>query len=539
MAAVTLAGCQAGQKAGGFVQVTEDPTAVVADIPAPEQRLASAAYRKPESPHDARATGVPVPGMPKVFQQQIQSARAADRGSSDAGDGTKSASTRAVGTEMRLTDGSSQKPAGDVMTAAKPAGDAIVTASASVPDNSDSSRTDVVQTGLVSASLTDLDPQTSKDASGDVQEAPKTTAAPTAADRTATAKADSEEPAGNVSTSTHPFSLEGALQQSLTDLPSLPEVAPTPGAAAPTRIADAASTDAGGPAVGHVGDLVFDDTTKPNAGSVALTSGTDSDDSAVRPAAHLAEEETAAAKGSDAALAPQPELTEDELYAQLLRRITSADEEESPQERERRLLIASHLMVLAGDPQAATESLEGISETDKQYLQNQLMGLWTLIDPEGHPSSGRRVTEALTKYRAATQFMAAATDSLSLDHLEFCTEIESYGQIKPFEGNRFSAGQQVILYCEVENFAVVEQDGRFQTELHGVYDIYDGSDTKIFSQLLPVDQQQSRNRLRDYFVAYEMYLPKQMPSGSYRLMLTLEDRVSKKYGQATIPFEIK
>jgi hypothetical protein len=135
--------------------------------------------------------------------------------------------------------------------------------------------------------------------------------------------------------------------------------------------------------------------------------------------------------------------------------------------------------------------------------------------------------------------MAAATDSLELRSLEFCTEIESYGQIKPFPGNRFSAGQQVILYCEVENFAAADRDGHFQTQLQGNYDIYDASGRKVISQLLPVDQQRSRNRLRDYFVAYQMNLPKALPTGTYRLQLTIEDVVGKKYGQQDIPFEIR
>ena len=97
----------------------------------------------------------------------------------------------------------------------------------------------------------------------------------------------------------------------------------------------------------------------------------------------------------------------------------------------------------------------------------------------------------------------------------------------------------MILYCEVENFAASEREGLHQTQLQGSYDIYDASGTKVVSQLLPVDQQRSRNRLRDYFVAYQMNLPKQLPPGTYRLQLTVEDLIGKKYGQSNIPFEIR
>lgn len=233
------------------------------------------------------------------------------------------------------------------------------------------------------------------------------------------------------------------------------------------------------------------------------------------------------------------QLTEAQLYQQLLSRLSNPGANETPLEKERRLIVARHLMVLAGDPNAATQTMDGLNPTEQRYMKNQLLGLWTMIDPKGHPSSGRRITEALPKFREATRYMAAATDSLTLKHLEFCTEIESYGQIKPFEGNRFIAGQQVILYCEVENFAAAPQQNAFQTKLQGTYDIYNEKGVKVVSQLLPVDQQQSRNQLRDYFVAYQMSLPKQLAKGTYRLQLTIEDAIGKKYGQANIPFEIQ
>jgi hypothetical protein len=231
--------------------------------------------------------------------------------------------------------------------------------------------------------------------------------------------------------------------------------------------------------------------------------------------------------------------TDQELYEELLTRVSEIPEGDNATERERRQIIARYLMVLAGDPDSAVAAMDGLNADEQQSLKNHLLGLWTLIDPQGHPSSGRRITEALPRYRQAVHHMAAATDSLALANLEFCTEIEAYGQIKPFSGNRFNAGQQVIVYCEVENFAAAEQDGVYRTRLQGSYDIYDASGTKVFSQLLPLDEQGSRNRLRDYFVAYQMNLPNQLSPGTYRLQLTVEDLVGKKYGQSTIPFEIR
>ena len=68
--------------------------------------------------------------------------------------------------------------------------------------------------------------------------------------------------------------------------------------------------------------------------------------------------------------------------------------------------------------------------------------------------------------------------------------------------------------------------------------IYDHDNQKLISQLLPTDKQVSRKVLRDYFIAYQMFLPKQLKPGTYRLQLTIEDVEAQKYGQASIPVEI-
>lgn len=232
------------------------------------------------------------------------------------------------------------------------------------------------------------------------------------------------------------------------------------------------------------------------------------------------------------------DLDDQALFATLVKRLATAPDNESESERASRLIKLRHIMVLSGDLDAAVQQIEGMSEPEQEFLRHQLLGLWTMVDPDGHPVPSRRITTALPQLREAAKFAAAATDSLEVRSLAFCTEIESYGQIKRFEGNRFHAGQQVILYCEVENFSVKQSEDGYETHLQGSYDIYNANNEKVVSQLLPADKQVSANYLRDYFIAYQMHLPQQLSAGTYRMQLTMEDVNGKKYGQAKIPFEI-
>ncbi|TWU42074.1 hypothetical protein Poly41_03700 [Novipirellula artificiosorum] len=232
-------------------------------------------------------------------------------------------------------------------------------------------------------------------------------------------------------------------------------------------------------------------------------------------------------------------LSDKTLYEALLKRIAMPVDGESDAEHARRLITARHLMVLAGNPDAAVERIEGMTDKEQEYLRHQLLGLWTMVDPEGHPVQSRRFSSALPQLREATKYLAAATDSLEVRSLAFCTEIMAYGQTKPFPTTQFQPGQQVILYCEVENFVAKKVENGFQTHLQGSYDVLNSENQKVASQLLPADQQISANYLRDYFIAYQMHLPQNLAEGKYRLQLTMEDIEGKKYGQSNIAFEIK
>ncbi|MEM9825754.1 MAG: hypothetical protein AAF958_04155 [Planctomycetota bacterium] len=226
------------------------------------------------------------------------------------------------------------------------------------------------------------------------------------------------------------------------------------------------------------------------------------------------------------------------LFETLIEKLSVAPENESEADRTARLIKLRHLKVLSGQSQAATEDIEHLSADEQAYLQHYLKGLSTIVDPNGHPVHRRRLSEAVREFRKATRLASAASDSLEVNSLAFCTEILSFGQITPFRGNRFKAGQQVILYCEVDNFHSKKSADGYQTNLQGTYEVFDENNKKVAEQLMPADQQTSAAPLRDYFIAYKMNLPTTLTPGTYRLQLTMEDVEAKKYGQASIPLQI-
>ncbi len=66
----------------------------------------------------------------------------------------------------------------------------------------------------------------------------------------------------------------------------------------------------------------------------------------------------------------------------------------------------------------------------------------------------------------------------------------------------------------------------------------------VAERKLPLDRETCRNFRRDYFLAYRIYLPKEILPGKHRLELTVEDLKAaepakgSKFGTAVIEFTV-
>ena len=204
----------------------------------------------------------------------------------------------------------------------------------------------------------------------------------------------------------------------------------------------------------------------------------------------------------------------------------------------RQTVILRTLFVLDDRLDEAVEPIDGLEPSEQQYLHNQLTTLATLIDPKGPPTRSRRYAAAIPFLRESLSHLGAATGKLDVHPPLFCTEVESFGSVTRFEQDRFAPGQQVILYCEVDQFVAKHGTDGFHTHLQGSYEVFDKNGVKVAEQSLPEDKQTCSHYRRDYFIAYRLYLPSHLDPGSYQLQLTMEDHLGKLYGQADTKFEI-
>lgn len=321
-------------------------------------------------------------------------------------------------------------------------------------------------------------------------------------------------------------------------------------ASADASAADAAPDDERLPTLGD-GNVAQATAAETEAGAVQQTVGgaENAEASEVKPVAATSTAEPQAAEGDAVATAdadaaekdPLASLTDEQIFAHLIGRyekrtaVTEPDAEVASHD----LIALRTLKMLSGDPDGAVAPIEGWQPAEQEFLSYQLLALWRLVDPAAHPVRIRRWSSALPELRQATHYLAASTDSLEVGSLAWCTEVVWYGQITPFPSDRFVAGQEVILYSEIDNFGAERLSDGVETHLQGTYEIIDISTGANVAMLAgEVDRQKHNKAPRDYFLPYRFHLPHDLKPGKYKLQMTVEDFKSGKFGRSSIPFEI-
>jgi len=207
-------------------------------------------------------------------------------------------------------------------------------------------------------------------------------------------------------------------------------------------------------------------------------------------------------------------------------------------ERTRLSVMERILYAFLNDTENALAPIKDIDEDESEYWKYFTHGLMISLDADEKNTSSRRAALALRKLRVASDHLANVS-RLDVRNLAFCSKVNSYGRFDEFSSYGFKPDQEVLLYVEVENFAVENKGNRYETELQGEYTIFDADGRRIANAGLPLDKQFSMNRRHDYFIAYRVFMPKKIEKGHYFMQLTIEDLKGNKSNQSTLEFWIR
>jgi hypothetical protein len=195
------------------------------------------------------------------------------------------------------------------------------------------------------------------------------------------------------------------------------------------------------------------------------------------------------------------------------------------------------LRLLAGQTDEALEPIPGISPTDQDYWSHQLFALATYLDHHNQPDDKRRAAAAAAQLDEALAHLREV-GSLSLKSLTFCKKVHAYGAYDPYPADRFTPGQQLALYVEVENYHSQSTEKGFSTSLGSSYELLDADGQRVAGDTFPDVDDTCRSRRRDFHIQYSLTLPAKIAPGKYRLQLVVRDRKSDKIGNAAIEFDV-
>lgn len=197
------------------------------------------------------------------------------------------------------------------------------------------------------------------------------------------------------------------------------------------------------------------------------------------------------------------------------------------------------LYLIGGRGDDAMAKIPKLDEDRQEFWSKLIFALQSYLDPTGSPVTDRRAERALHDLQEAMASLANVS-RLHIANLAFCSNVESFGQYMTLEPYLFPPDQEVLLYAEIDNFAAEHlKEGGYKTEMEGSYQILDHSGRRVADRTFASEEEICRNRRRDYFIPFRMWIPKDLYPGEYTLQLTIEDKVGNKFGQASIDFKVE
>ena len=155
-------------------------------------------------------------------------------------------------------------------------------------------------------------------------------------------------------------------------------------------------------------------------------------------------------------------------------------------------------------------------------------------------NSDSQISETLERLRGFVHRLSTVAD-LKIANISFCTEVAGYGQFRPSPNIHFQPGDQVLVYCEVENYSTESCQGqegsRYCARLRGSYFILDAEEKVVADHEFAAIEDRANKRRDDFYVVFPVTVPDLAP-GDYRLFLLLDDQIGYKSAAAKRPLNL-
>lgn len=204
------------------------------------------------------------------------------------------------------------------------------------------------------------------------------------------------------------------------------------------------------------------------------------------------------------------------------------------------LALASLETMLPSDVGTLVE--DGVLSDSERASIDAVRSFLGALSQEGQIASPSEVSAQLEEIKRGLDVWAG----LRIEKAALCTRVDGFGRYETFSSYRFVAGrsQPVIVYVELERFAQREllgPDGqsRFETNLSQRLELYHvADDLNTWNRAAETVSDETRNRLRDYYLINQVTLPATLGVGRYHLKVVMRDLIGDRVAETIIPIEI-
>lgn len=232
----------------------------------------------------------------------------------------------------------------------------------------------------------------------------------------------------------------------------------------------------------------------------------------------------------------------EQLIARLEQEVTQSSPGTDVDAQNEHLRKQVHLRLLYMIAQRQEEAMTAIPGTDsnqQEYWQQMVWAMSNSLDTNRYPEAMERAAQTVPPLSAALRQIREQS-ALSIKNMTFCRKISYFGNYERFPRNDFTAGHEVLLYTEIENFvSSPTAEGEYRTSLKSLIEIADAQGKIVWTKGFPSTEDFCRNPRRDYFHNYQFYIPEDLSTGTYTLKLTIIDELSKKQASNSLNFVLK
>lgn len=207
------------------------------------------------------------------------------------------------------------------------------------------------------------------------------------------------------------------------------------------------------------------------------------------------------------------------------------------------------MYLMASQKDKAVTPIAGLDANMSEYWREQLYALAELTKDDRTELESAMFLGAPQKNAIGIEHLRKAIDELSRNAMlqvrnaHMCQDVKGYGSYTEFTDKRFSKNQQVLIYCELENYvAEIINAGRgkeYETQIQCTAIIVDESSKIVRQVQYEKIIEKGQSRRRDFYLLCSLTIP-DLPPGKYSVRLQVIDvKAGKETSSEPMPFEYR